>query len=789
VLGTSAGLYSVAQEENPFGAAPAAEAPKGKAEEEAAPATPPRNEHPVLRGLRESGPKTLDELTRATRISLQMNRPDEFKRYAKDWLALKPTDADLAALNRKYGSALFMEMSRKKEFQPEGTQVADVVLTGAAKYTRDPMRLNDAIAKLAGPDSVTRAAALRILREAGEEGIIALIHALADASLKADRAAVRDALTLLGRDSIEPLIAALAAPQANVRADAATVLGRLKAREAAMYLVGLAAAPDATPDREAAIQALAQFTDRIPSQQQAAVYLARRMRDYLAGHIAGEIDDEGKITLWRWDDATQTVQRQRLPKSAASLVIADRLAKLLSPLAGNTPSLARLALIVQLEADQTLAGLDQPLPQGPNTGWAIAQALGVNVVEAALADAIAMSRPTAIVALAEVLGASGRPEILSQHLGEESPLALALSYPDRRVQFAALRAILQLDSVEAFPGASRVQETMQYLLTSDGRPRVLVGHPRLVEARRIAALYGELGYEADIATTGNALAVQAARNADYEVILLSDAIDGPNVSETIQVLRKNSRSARIPVGVMEEVPPTAYGTPGGPDEVAIALNIRMPAVRSHVPPETKRRAQLAADVGQPAIVIPPPQSPTSLRFVHDQVVQLMADRIVAPELRLEQASFVLQSLVELLSREQPPGYYDYLRLESFVQYALGNPSLAPQATQVLALLATPRAQLALVEQASLSSIPLEEREAAATALEAAVKRRGLLLTQAEIQRQYDRYNASAQADEATQAVLGRLLDIIEAPTAAQRERKKQTTTAVSEPVVEETPVE
>jgi CheY-like chemotaxis protein len=785
LLGAVSGLPALAQDDdNPFGTdAPAAAATEEKAPgaaaeaaadgETTAPAaaTPAVQDHVVIRGLRESNPTSLDQLTRAARITMEMNRPDEFKRYAAAWLALKPTDIDLAALNRKYGSALFIAMSRREALQPEGAQIAEAVLSGATRYARDPARLQGFIAQLSAPDSVTRGAALRGLRDAGTEGVAALIHALAEESLKADRAVVRDALTLLGRDSVQPLIAALSAPQAHVRADAATVLGRLKANEAVVYLVGLAAATEATPDRDAAAEALKGFTDLAPPASEVVPFLARRMRGYLAGDLVEAVDEEGKIGLWRWDDAAKTVHYDRDLSSEASLLVAQRLARLLLPLAANQPALARLVLIVHLEADKTVVGPYEPLPQGPDTGWALAQAMGTDVAEAALGDALALDRPTAIVALTEVLGASGRPEILTRHAGGESPLALALRYPDRRVQFAALQAILELDPLEAYPGASRVQETMQHLLTSEGRSRVLIGHPRREEGQRIATLYSQLGYEADIAVTGQALALRAAEHADYELILLSDRIDGPPVSQAIQLLRKNARTARIPVGVMEHEISTEETQVAARRQLEQELGLRVSDVRSHVPPATTRRAVLAAEAGQLAIVIPPPQSPASLDFLHDQVIGLARNRVVPPEVRLEQSAFVLQSLVELLSRSEPPTFYDYLRLEAIVQQTLANPALAPQATQVLGLLATPNAQLALVEQASLQTIPVEERETAVEAFAGAVQRRGLYLTQAQILRQYDRYNASADADEATQRVLGRVLDIVEAPTAAQRKSK------------------
>jgi len=82
----------------------------------------------------------------------------------------------------------------------------------------------------------------------------------------------------------------------------------------------------------------------------------------------------------------------------------------------------------------------------------------------------------------------------------------------------------------------------------------------------------------------------------------------------------------------------------------------------------------------------------------------------------------------------------------------------------LAHLGTPDAQRALVDVASTNALPLETRQRAAEAFRDSVVRRGKLLTTGEIERQYDRYNASETLDAETQRVLGFVLDVIEAET-------------------------
>jgi hypothetical protein len=83
--------------------------------------------------------------------------------------------------------------------------------------------------------------------------------------------------------------------------------------------------------------------------------------------------------------------------------------------------------------------------------------------------------------------------------------------------------------------------------------------------------------------------------------------------------------------------------------------------------------------------------------------------------------------------------------------------LAPIAAEI----ASPRVQSALVDLASQESFPLVDRQIAGKAFARAVAKRGTLLTTAQIEQQYARYNASEHSDAETQKVLSDLLDVIE----------------------------
>jgi hypothetical protein len=389
-----------------------------------------------------------------------------------------------------------------------------------------------------------------------------------------------------------------------------------------------------------------------------------------------------------------------------------------------------MQLLTSLELAKVLRGLDQPLDLADGTAGAAAMKAGSEVVNAVLADALKLNRPPAILAAAEVLGQLGDAQVLSSAGAGESPLARALTHTDRRVRFTAAIAILQLNPQIEFTGASRVLDPLAAAIRTTGQSQAIIGHPRGEEAQTLVAYLGSLGIEAEAAFTGRRLAELATSGVDYELLLISGAIDAPPVKELVQWLRRDYRTAGIPIGVMARTD----------DLQALRYMFENDALTT---------------------VFPRIHSTEVATHEVAKVLALAGRNHVAREERLAQARAALAAIARLA--ESPDGLtrWNLLRHEPALIAALDNPALTAAAAQVLGRLGTPTSQKALVDFASQHARAISERQAAATAFAAAVKTRGLNLTQQQIVTQFDRYNASERQDAQTQAVLASLLDTIE----------------------------
>jgi CheY-like chemotaxis protein len=279
------------------------------------------------------------------------------------------------------------------------------------------------------------------------------------------------------------------------------------------------------------------------------------------------------------------------------------------------------------------------------------------------------------------------------------------------------------------------------MAASRGTRRVLIASPRIAEAMRLDAYLVKLGYQTDIATTGHDVLRKALQSPDYEFLLIEAIVSYPTVDEVLQSLRRDGRAALAPVGVLAHE---------GDLERARHLVRNDP------------RAEAFSH----------PNNDEAVRWQVERLAARWGDMLPAAE-RKRHAALALDWLVQL-SGPTAGALYDLSRVENPVLAALAVPELSVKACVVLGNLGTPESQQALVNLASRKSAPLVDRKAALAAFRTAIERRGVQLTIPEIRLQYDRYNQSGKEDSATQAVLGMILDCIEAPTKSQKQADRNT---------------
>ncbi len=417
----------------------------------------------------------------------------------------------------------------------------------------------------------------------------------------------------------------------------------------------------------------------------------------------------------------------------------------------DEPQIRRLYLVATLENAAVETGLDRPLPTDKDSAAGKAAAMGAATIEDALAYALEHGFSGAAAATARILGQQPEAERLLHRGGQPCPLVLATRYPAPRVRWAAVEAIMAIQPRESYPGSSYVFEAMGFFASSRGARRAIVASPSTQQAQRIAGYLAGMGIETDWAPTGRELVRMALLSPDYELALIDAGIDLPTVDILVQQLRRDGRTALLPVGIFARE-------------------------------DQFDRARRVAERTARAEAFYRPQEQAAAQWQVERVLALAGPNAVGPADRVRFAGLALERLDEL-SRGRGRVLYDLGRVEAPVLGALAVPAVSGQAAAVLANLGTAQSQQSLVELASRPMAPAADRLAAASAFTRSVERYGILLTTPEIRLQYDRYNQSARRTRRRRRILGLILDSIEAPTRAAaspaRKTPQQGSTAAS----------
>jgi hypothetical protein len=439
------------------------------------------------------------------------------------------------------------------------------------------------------------------------------------------------------------------------------------------------------------------------------------------------------VEVWTWDSAKRQPVPELLSSADASRFHAAQLAKKAFSILPDDPDVRLLHMATVFEYVAYLNGRDKPLETGAGTPAGEASQYGVEAIEGLLRFGIEGGHVAAATAAAEILGRIGSTEECIYRGPEPSPLVSAVRQADRRLRFAAMNTVLTLDPKEPFAGSSHITDELMYFAGTSGRPRALVADPSIHEAQRLGGFLATMGYEFDIVSTGRELIRLAFSSPDYELALVAARIQKPTANFLIQQLRRDRRTARLPIGIVARA--------GEMD-----------------------RAEHMARHDPLAIAFHRQHSQEAMHSDVERLLGLLGPDYVAHAERQRQADAALDWLVELGGAEQ--GIYSIQRVQPAMLAVLYVPGFGGKAAQVLGTLGTATSQQTLVDVASRPALPIELRRAATQAFSHNVRQYGILLTSQQLLQQYDRYNASETMDAATQQLLGHILDVIEASSRA-----------------------
>jgi hypothetical protein len=704
--------------------------------------TPEKETNPAVLSILDTNPQTISELARTAEQLINLDRRELALVLLTKIVSDGASKDELADLVAEIGSAYFLRIQRDPDLQPSGAEFSRLVREAAQERLQDANRINGFISQLLGDDLPGRAVALDSLKQHGELAAVTLAMRLADDSLEDDDLQIRQivqALVEFGPSADDPLVGMLDSPSEVLRARLFNVLAQRRNMRALVRMVAPAMVlPEESRLGNSARAGLLRVLESMPTPEEAEIFLYKQLNRYLAMDLMIPHDPDGRITIWQWSEPDGPVKVKYSPR-VARLILAAQAATDLYAVSQTNEEHQLLYLRSILEASKVLNGMDQPLAgladdyQGPPTAGSIALQQDNDSLLAVYLNSVQTGHFPAAVGALEVLSRTNDPRLLESSSGRPSLMVEAVRHSNRRLRFAALQTIVQQDPQQPYPGSSFVLEALAYFAGSYGKPRVLTGDGIASRSQSWAGMLGDLGFKSDRAFSGKDLFRMAARNPDYEFILIGDTISRPGVAETVSLLRKDPRTADIPIGIVIDV-----------NERGVGGRIVAQDDRAHL--------------------LINPQNTESMIIQTRALLEMAGEQPVTIKERVSQAQFSLDALSRFATNRQEYGYHDVSRHQQMLIAALFQPQLGRHAAPALGGIATPDAIRALVTFASQETEVPENRGVAVVALDQAFHKRGLLLEKPEIQQIYHLYNVSlnVKEDEVVD-LLGSILNSIEGP--------------------------
>ena len=323
-------------------------------------------EDPAVRSVLGANPTKPAELVRAITVLVDLDRAELARPLLAKLLNQNLKPKALVALANQFDTAVLMKLASNEQLAPQGAQLADAVLSAAARWRRDPAQIEAAIAQLADAKEGIRRQAMHRLQAASDAAVGPLLGALADPRRSAVHPAALLVLAQLGPEAAGPLSAALQSTNTAIALAAVKALGQARATSATGDVLVLAFTGDEkSPLRVAAGQSLAQILGHPATAGEA--------REFLVSDIGRLLDQARKeravsqpmATTWRWDEKHLAGVEVALPPADLAVETAARYAQALRSVAQGLAD-QRLVVRAELMAAKYLSP-DHPLPSGPGT--------------------------------------------------------------------------------------------------------------------------------------------------------------------------------------------------------------------------------------------------------------------------------------------------------------------------------------------------------------------------------------------------------------------------------------
>jgi hypothetical protein len=290
---------------------------------------------------------------------------------------------------------------------------------------------------------------------------------------------------------------------------------------------------------------LATKPEQLPDPKVALTELAERHFKHQARFVRGR-----SVQVWPWNGRQLAAQPVQLTAAQAEEYFGLRYAREALEL-DPTYRPAQIVLL-SLMLERTVAPeLNQVLlkPTPPKLQQLLATVdaeLLTLVLERGLDD----GNVPAILATVQALGERGETRAAKLAAsGKPRGLVRALYYSDRRVQFAAAKAMLRIPGRPIPVAAARIVDVLRRFLSAEASPKALVAYVPADKAAVVRQTIKTLGYEPILVDSGKQMFDRLGASADYDAVFLGSAAPMREFPFILSNLRADADQGNLPVMV------------------------------------------------------------------------------------------------------------------------------------------------------------------------------------------------------------------------------------------------
>jgi hypothetical protein len=514
-------------------------------------------------------PEKTHEYWAAMKFEIAVGKFDLGGLHLKLLLAKEPADEvdrDLVQLQEAEGYYPFLRLQDIKKwsdhppFQEEAKANVQLLLkrltAAVEKHLSDPERIKKFISRLDAPTPEERGYAFVQLQKSRQRAVPYLVEALRANVGKPLRGKVIEAFMLFERDFFPPLLEIFKAVDdqdardIDLRLTLLDIFRKRGDKRVVPYLWHLSSSlryPGLV--RDAARDTLAYFLELDPIKlpppklvltQMAEKYYQHKMKFDVGGH-----------RFWKWDGNSLALQPEfKLPREAEEFfgLRYAREALDLDP-AFKPAQLVFLNLVLERTYDQDLDKFFlKPMP--PDLQQLLAS-IDTDLILSVLERGLEENNLAIVLPMVQMLGQRGELRAaLASNGNAPRGLTRTLYYPDRRVQFASLTALLRMPQPHPPVISMRVVDVLKRFLAAEPMPRAMMVFCPNDQAAEARTTLKDIGFDPEVTGTMKEAFEKLNKSADYDLLFFHPTLPTKDLTYALTQFRADADQGRLPLLVL-----------------------------------------------------------------------------------------------------------------------------------------------------------------------------------------------------------------------------------------------